>query len=73
MAVMDVTANGPAAQAGIEVGDVITKVNGKAATSIPVGELRRMLSDEPPGTLVRLAVKRGNAAREIAVTLRDQI
>ena len=73
MAVMDVTANGPAAQAGIEVGDVITKVNGKAATSIPIGELRRMLSDEPPGTLVRLAVKRGNTTREIAVALRDQI
>ena len=73
MAVMDVTAQGPAAQAGIEAGDVITKVNGKAATSIPVHELRRMLRDEAPGTSVRFAVKRGNTTREIAVTLRDQI
>lgn len=73
MAVMDVTVKGPAAQAGIEAGDVITKVNGKAATSIPVYELRRMLRDEPPGTSVRFAVKRGNTTREIAVTLRDQI
>lgn len=73
MAVMDVTAKGPAAQAGIRAGDVIIKVNGKAATSIPVYELRRVLRDEPPGTLVRFAVKRGNTTREIAVTLRDQI
>ena len=73
MQVMDVTADGPAAQAGIEVGDVITRVNGKPATSIPVYEFRRMLRDEPPGTSVRFAVKRGNTTREIAVTLRDQI
>ena len=73
MAVMDVTAKGPAAQAGIEAGDVITKVNGKAAASIPVYELRRMLRDESPGTSVRFAVKRGDTTCEIAVTLRDQI
>jgi hypothetical protein len=73
MQVMDVTADGPAAQAGIEVGDVITRVNGKPATSIPVYEFRRMLRDEPPGTSVRFAVKRGNTTRGIAVTLRDQI
>jgi len=73
MAVMDVTAKGPAAQAGIKAGDVITKVNGQAATSIPVHELRRMLRDEAPGTSVRFAVKRGNTTRAVAVTLRDQI
>jgi hypothetical protein len=59
MQVMDVTADGPAAQAGIEVDDVITQVNDKPATSIPVHELRHMLRDEAPGTVVRLAVKRG--------------
>ena len=73
MQVMDVTVDGPAAQAGIEAGDVITKVDGKPATSMPVYDLRRMLRDGAPGTSVRFAVKRGDTTREIAVTLRDQI
>ena len=73
MEVMDVTVNGPAAQAGIETGDLIIKVNGKPATSIPVYELRRMLRDEAPGTVVHFSIERGGQMREIAVTLRDQI
>jgi membrane-associated protease RseP (regulator of RpoE activity) len=73
MAVMDVTAQGPAEQAGIVVGDVITAVNGKPATAIPVYELRRMLRDEAPGTVVHFAIERGGQGREVAVTLRDQI
>lgn len=73
MQVMDVTAHGPAEQAGIKVGDVITQVNGKPATSIPVYELRRMLRDEAPGTVVHFGIKRGAQTRQAAVTLRDQI
>jgi len=73
MQVMDVTANGPAARAGIETGDVIIEVNGKPATSIPVYELRRMLRDEAPGTVVHLSIERGGQMREVAVTLRDQV
>ncbi|HKZ11256.1 MAG TPA: aspartyl protease family protein [Rhodanobacteraceae bacterium] len=73
MEVMDVTANGPAAKAGVKTGDVITQVNGKPATSTPVYELRRMLRDELPGTVVHFTTKRGGQMRELAVTLRDQI
>ena len=73
MQVMDVTAHGPAAQAGIKAGDVITAVDGKPATSIPVYELRRMLRDDAPGTVVRFDVSRGNQKQRVAVTLRDQI
>jgi S1-C subfamily serine protease len=73
MHVMDVTARGPAEQAGIQAGDVITQVNGKPATSIPVYALRRMLRDEAPGTVVRFAVRHGQRTRQMAVTLRDQI
>jgi serine protease Do len=73
MQVMDVTANEPAAQAGIEAGDVITEVNGKPATSIPVYELRRMLRDESPGTVVQFKVRRGAQVRNVDVKLRDQI
>jgi hypothetical protein len=73
MEVMDVTANSPAAKAGIEVGDVIGEVNGKPATSIPVHELRRMLRDEPPGTVVHFTIRRDAQTRDVKVNLRDQI
>lgn len=73
MQVMDVTVNGPAAQAGIKAGDVITHVNGKPAASIPIYELRRMLRDESPGTLVHFTVRRGAQTSQVVVTLRDQI
>jgi S1-C subfamily serine protease len=73
MQVMDVTAGGPAARADIKEGDVITEVNGKPATSIPVYELRRMLRDEAPGTVVHFAIKRGGQPRNVDVELRDQI
>ena len=73
MRVMDATAGGPAAQAGIKAGDVITGVNGKPAASIRVHELRRELRDEAPGTLVHFTIRRGAQTRDLEVTLRDQI
>lgn len=71
--IMGVTANGPAQAAGLQVGDVITAVNGKPAASIPLYDLRRMWRDEAVGTVFKLAVKRGNATHEASLTLRDQI
>lgn len=71
--VMDVTAKGPAAAAGIKVGDVITAVDGKPATGIHVYDLRDTLSHDAPGTLVHFTVKRGGATHQVAVTLRDLI
>jgi C-terminal processing protease CtpA/Prc len=71
--VMAVTAGGPAAQAGMKVGDVITAVDGKPASSIPLYKLRHMLSHEAPGTVMHFALKRGAHLRNVAVTLRNQI
>lgn len=73
MAVMDVTAGGPAARAGIKVGDVITAVDGKPAAAIHVYDLRQTLRGDAPGTVMRFAVRRGARTRTVAVTLRDQI
>lgn len=72
-AVMDVVANGPAANAGIAKGDIITAVNGKPASAIPVYEMRRMLRDEAPGTVVALQTKGPAGAKDVKLTLRDQI
>jgi hypothetical protein len=71
--VMDVTSKGPAAQAGVKVGDVITEVDGQPATSIHVYDLRDTLSRDAPGTVVHFVIQRGAQTHKLAVTLRDQI
>jgi S1-C subfamily serine protease len=73
MDVMDLTAGGPAAKAGVELGDVITMVNGKKTTAIPVYELRRMLRNAAAGTVVTLTIKNAKGTHETKLTLADQI
>lgn len=73
MQVMDVTAHGPAGQAGIRIGDVVTEVDGKPATAIHVYDLRDRLSHDAPGTVVHFTVRRDGKVHAVAVTLRDQI
>ncbi|OYY99210.1 MAG: 2-alkenal reductase, partial [Polaromonas sp. 39-63-203] len=58
--------NGPAAQAGVQPGDVITAVKGK-----PVGNVSQLLTAVAalkPGTPAPLTVLRGSSQSEIAVT-----
>jgi len=71
--VVDVTKDAPADQAGFKAGDEITAVNGQPATSLKLYEVRQMLRDEAPGTVVTFAVKRGGETKDLAVTLRDLI
>ena len=59
--------DGPADEAGIKTGDIITHVDGK-----PVGDaadLANMVSAMKPGTTVRLTVKRGQQTTTIELTL----
>jgi hypothetical protein len=65
--VVDVLPGSPAASAGLRAGDQIGAVNGR-----PVGsnlELTRRMAVLPPGTALRLSVRRGNRVRDVAVTL----
>ena len=71
--VMDVSATGPAHDAGLQPGDVITAVDGRPAASIPIYDLRVRLRNDAPGTPVALEVRRGSDTRPVRVTLRDQI
>jgi PDZ domain len=64
--VVDVLAGSPAAAAGLHPGDQIVAVNGR-----PIGtyaELSHVVT-LPPGTVLRLSVRRGNRIRELTVTL----
>ncbi|MGH6640628.1 MAG: S1C family serine protease, partial [Polaromonas sp.] len=58
--------NGPAAQAGILPGDVITAVNGKAVGN--VSQLLTAVAALKPGTPAPLTVLRKDNQTEIAVT-----
>jgi hypothetical protein len=71
--VTDVTAGGPAAKAGVQVGDAVTAVDGAAASSISLSDLRARLRDSEPGTVVAFTIERGGATRVVHVTLQDQI
>jgi hypothetical protein len=65
--VVDVLPGSPAASAGLRAGDRIGAVNGR-----PIGthlELARQVAALPPGTVLRLSVRRGHRVREVAVTL----
>ncbi len=65
--VQGVEAGGPADKAGIEAGDIITKVDGKAIDKS--GDLPRIVGATKPGAKATLQVFRRGANRDIAVTV----
>jgi len=68
--VVDVTAHTPAADAGLAKDDIITAVDGKAATSIALPAMRMRLRDEAPGTVVTFSIK---GKGDVKVKLRDLV
>src|SRR5580693_9712555 len=60
-------ANGPAAKAGIESGDVITSVNGEAVKD--ARELARTIGGFAPGTAVKLNVLHKGQDKAVSLTL----
>lgn len=69
--VLDLVAAGPAAEAGLAVGDLITMVDGQPAGEIVLSDLRDRLRGSPEGTKVRFTVRGGSGEREVVVTLRE--
>jgi serine protease Do len=65
--VADPQADGPAAKAGIESGDVITSVNG--VTVKDARDLAKKIGAQTPGESVKLGVVRKGAERSVTVTL----
>jgi serine protease Do len=63
----DVTAKGPAAQAGLKAGDVVLKLNGE--TVADSAALRLHISETDPGTTVPLTVRRGSNTLDLNVKL----
>jgi serine protease Do len=65
--VRSVEAGGPAEKAGIEAGDIITRVDGRTVEKS--GDLPRIIGAIKPGARTTLQVFRRGSAREIAVTV----
>ena len=58
---------GPASQAGIQVGDILTSVNGRADAS--VSDIVSMVSRSSPGTLLEIEVKRRDQTLSLVMTI----
>ncbi|MDE2662231.1 MAG: PDZ domain-containing protein [Gemmatimonadota bacterium] len=61
----------PAWEAGVEEGDVVVAWYGERVES--VAELRRLLSETPPGRVVDLTVLRDGAERDVSVELGERM
>lgn len=68
--VAEVESGSPASRAGIEVGDVITTVDGERVTSS--SGLSRRIRDKKAGETVEVEIVRGRSPRKVTVTLEER-
>jgi putative serine protease PepD len=65
-----VSAGGPAANAGVRVGDVITSVGGEKVST--PDDVAAAIQDKRPGESVAVQVERGGSAQTVNVTLAER-
>lgn len=70
IAIQSVTENAPAAQAGLQAGDVITEVNGTAMTS---DELVDLVGGAAVGDQLTISIYRQGQTLELTITVGEQI
>lgn len=68
--VVTVQPNSPAAGAGINVGDVITEVEGLPAASVGQAQFSALMK-RPDGTVIRLRIIRDGVAQSVTLTLKE--
>jgi membrane-associated protease RseP (regulator of RpoE activity) len=71
--VMDVTAGGPSATAGLKPGDKILAIDGHPVSQLSLPAVREQFKSEPAGTKMRLTVETGGQEQEIDLILRDLV
>jgi S1-C subfamily serine protease len=65
--IVELIPSGPAAQAGLEVGDVVVSINGQPMRTM--ADMERVMLVSPAGTELMLEVQRGVEQRQLRVTL----
>ena len=66
--VQSVVADSPAEKAGVEVGDIVTKINGQAVREAD-GGLAKIVNAKKPGEILELTIYRGEKTITVKVTL----
>ncbi len=62
--------NKPAAKAGLQPGDVVTKLDGRPVTSGT--QLRNYVASQPPGAIVNMEVNRAGRTMQVKVALQER-
>lgn len=71
--VIDVIAGGPAAEAGLKVGDQILEIDGQKTGQLDLPTVRHRFKNDSPKKRVRLVVEREGQRREVVLILRDLV
>ena len=71
--VVDVTAEGPAAAAGMKPGDKIQAIDGHSAEQLTLPEVRLRFRSDPPGTKLRLTIQSGDQTRDVVLVLKELV
>lgn len=71
--VQQISPGGPAHEAGLRKGDVITAINGRPARAEGVSDARTMLKTLPANSTAKLSIRREGQELAISVRLRDLI
>lgn len=70
--IMSVVNNSPSSEAGLKIGDIITKINSKPAAATGISGLRGLVRGEP-GSKLSLTVMRDNKELEVVIALGDYV
>jgi hypothetical protein len=68
-----VVARSPAANAGIEAGDLVISLEGRPILEYGMNELTQLFEDGEPGRTLHLQISRGGKPREVKIRLKDLI
>ncbi len=68
--VLSLEPNGPAAKAGVLIGDIVISMDGKATAE--TDDIQAALDGHAVGSVIEAAVSRGGASRKIAITVGER-